>query len=386
MTRSAKAPFFHLPARDRQEEHRAATPIELMFDLASVIAIASAATGLHHGIAEAHYFSGFIGFLYSFFMIWLAWMNYTWLASAYDNGSMWFRTMSMAIMVGALIMAAGIPAAFSGEALYLALVGFIVMRLCLVLLWLSAALGDEKSRPTALRYALGIVVAQIYWTAIILYLPAGSNIALVGFAIGVGIELVIPTIAEKSSTTPWHKHHIIERFSLLNIIVLGECFLAIVMAFRASLDHGALSWELIEIGVLCSVITFGLWAIYFADVEHLRSEESKHVFLWGYGHFALFASGAAAGAGFAVLIELATHHSDISERAAHLSVAIPVAIYIAALWLIRERLWMTGAAKWMMPVSAGLVIAAALVNIQPLLAITVILMLTLIFHRTSKSA
>lgn len=385
MTRSVKPPFFHLPARDRQEEHRAATPLELMFDLASVIAIASAATGLHHGVAEAHFFDGFLGFLYSFFMIWVAWMNYTWLASAYDNGSTWFRTMSMAIMVGALIMTAGIPAAFAGEKLYLALAGFILMRLCLVLLWLSAALGDAKSRPTALRYALGIVIAQIYWTVTIVYLPAGSTIALVAFAIGVAIELTIPAIAEKSNTTPWHKHHIIERFSLLNIIVLGECFLAIVLAFRASIDHGSLSWELIEIGILCSVITFALWAIYFADIKHLHSEDSKHVFLWGYGHFALFASGAATGAGFAVLIELATHHSHISERAAHLSVAIPVAIYIVALWVIRERLWMTGTAKWVMPVSGGLIIAAALVNVQPLPAITLILILTLVLHRSSNS-
>jgi len=68
--------FFSLSSRSTDEEHRAATPLELMFDLAAVIAIAA-----------AHFADGIIAFLYSFFMIWIAWLNYTWFASAYDDGS-----------------------------------------------------------------------------------------------------------------------------------------------------------------------------------------------------------------------------------------------------------------------------------------------------------
>ncbi|MFD2499093.1 hypothetical protein ACFSTI_09975 [Rhizorhabdus histidinilytica] len=40
--------------RDPAEPHRAATALELLFDLVTVIAIAAAAEGLHHAIAEAH--------------------------------------------------------------------------------------------------------------------------------------------------------------------------------------------------------------------------------------------------------------------------------------------------------------------------------------------
>ena len=72
-------------ARDPEEEHRGATSLELLFDLVSVIAIAAAATGLHHSIAEAHYVQGLISFFAAFFMVWWAWMNFTWFASAYDN-------------------------------------------------------------------------------------------------------------------------------------------------------------------------------------------------------------------------------------------------------------------------------------------------------------
>ena len=40
--------------RDPDEEHRAATPLELFFDLCFVVAVAQAAEGLHHGLVEGH--------------------------------------------------------------------------------------------------------------------------------------------------------------------------------------------------------------------------------------------------------------------------------------------------------------------------------------------
>jgi len=373
--------MFQLAARSKHDAHRAATPLELMFDLAAVIAIAAAATGLHHAVAEAHYFDGIIGFLYSFFMIWWAWMNYTWFASAYDNGSSWFRILSMAIMFGALVLAAGIPAVFSGQPLYLALSGFIVMRLCLVVLWLAAARGDPEHRLTALRYAFGILVLQVYWIAIVLVLPAGSNAILLAFLLGFAGELGVPAFAERTSATSWHRHHIIERYGLLNIIVLGECFLAIVLALQAVSGDGIVSWEMLEVGALASIITFAMWALYFAQEEHLHSEELGHALLWGYGHFAIFAAGAAAGAGFAVMVELASHHAHVNEQAAALSVAIPIAIYVVTLWLVRDRFWLKGPGQMLMPVAAGLIVLSGVLNFHSLIMIASLLVLIIISRR-----
>ena len=71
-------------ARSPHEAHRAATPLELFFDLVFVVAIAQAANGLHHAVAELHVVDGLIGYLMVFFAIWWAWMAFTWFASAYD--------------------------------------------------------------------------------------------------------------------------------------------------------------------------------------------------------------------------------------------------------------------------------------------------------------
>jgi low temperature requirement protein LtrA len=43
-----------LARRDRHEPSRVATPLEVFFDLVTVIAVAAAAAGLHHALAEGH--------------------------------------------------------------------------------------------------------------------------------------------------------------------------------------------------------------------------------------------------------------------------------------------------------------------------------------------
>ncbi|WP_447412633.1 low temperature requirement protein A, partial [Clostridium perfringens] len=65
-------------------------------------------------------------------------------------------------------------------------------------------------------------IAQIGWVAQIIWnFPIGTSIL---FAIILGlIELSGPMIAErKDGGTPWHAHHIAERYSLFAIIALGE--------------------------------------------------------------------------------------------------------------------------------------------------------------------
>ena len=43
----------HMSGRDVHESHRASTPLEALFDLTTVVAVAAAATRLHHGLTES---------------------------------------------------------------------------------------------------------------------------------------------------------------------------------------------------------------------------------------------------------------------------------------------------------------------------------------------
>src|SRR5262245_66592868 len=97
--------------RDPAQPHRAASNLELLFDLCFVVAVAYAGSGLHHAIAENHVGTGIASYLTVFFAIWWAWMNFSWHASAYDNDDGVWRLATMVQITGCLIVAAGIPRA-----------------------------------------------------------------------------------------------------------------------------------------------------------------------------------------------------------------------------------------------------------------------------------
>lgn len=216
-------------ARDTGEHHRVATPLELLFDLVFVVAIASNAAELHHGLAEAHY-GTVLGYSMTWFAIWWAWLNYTWFASAYDNDDVAFRILTFVIMIGTLFLAAGVPDIFEDGQSVPVVLGYAIMRFAMVGLWLRAAAGHPERRETALWYAGGITIVQVLWIARLAVPPAWF---IPSFFLLVGLELLVPVLAEKRhGYTPFHPHHIAERYGLLTIIVLGEVILSSVLAIQ----------------------------------------------------------------------------------------------------------------------------------------------------------
>lgn len=175
--------------RDPNEAHRASTPLELFFDLTFVAAVASAGTGLEEGLVGGDARHVLIVFPLVFFAIWWAWMNFTWFASAYDVDDVAYRLAVMVQMTGVLILAAGIIRALEQWNFDLMVVGYVVMRLGMVSLWIRAAVSDPGGRRSALRYALGISLIQVGWVAS-LALPLAGRAPLYGVLV-VG-ELAVP--------------------------------------------------------------------------------------------------------------------------------------------------------------------------------------------------
>jgi low temperature requirement protein LtrA len=358
----AAARFRPMRARDVHQPHRAATSLELLFDLVTVIAVASAAAGLHHAIADGHATDGVVRFAMAFFSIWWAWMNYTWFASAYDNDDVLFRLLTLAIMGGALAIASGIEWFFKSLDLTMVVTGYIIMRVGMVVLWLRAALGDPARRTTALTYALGIALVQVYWAGL-LWVESSSLVLLtLLFALGAAFEIAVPALAERNGRTPWHRHHIIERYGLLNIIVLGETLLAGSLALRAVAgEHFQIA--LVPVALSSLVIVFSMWWLYFSKEEHLQSQDLGRALTWGYGHVLIFAAGAAVGAGFAVVVDIVSGHAQVLLTVGDYAVAVPVALYLLGLWFVRDRFYFDGAARHVLPAFAALVL---LVPLQPL--------------------
>ena len=341
-------------ARDPNDENRAATPLELFFDLVYVVAVAFAADRLHHAVVEGDVALPVLRYAAVFFAIWWAWVNFTWFASAYDSDDVIYRIFVFVTMTGALILAAGVPRIFDELDFSLAVLGYVVMRLALVTQWLRAARGDAPRRRTAHRFAIGVTACQIGWvTALVvpgLWWPA--------FAVLVPAELVVPVWAEKASPTTWHPEHISERYGLFMIIVLGESVLAASLAIQSATSGSGLTTELIAIIAGGLLILFSMWWIYFDRPEERLLSSTRTAFLWSYMHLPIFAAVAAVGAGLAVVIEGAGGHSELGPAGTGAAIAVPVAVYLLSLWALYIHTAEPPVSRFAAPAAAVLVLAA----------------------------
>ena len=355
-------------ARDTTEDHRVATPLELFFDLCFVVAVAQASAGLHHGLAEGQLRDGVTSYLLVFFAIWWAWMNFSWFASAYDVDDVLYRLATLVQITGVLILAAGIPRAFESSDFDVMFVGYLVMRSGLVFQWLRAAHDNPSTRTTAHRFAAGVTLCMGGW-AIVLAL----GWPLWAFCVAAVCEMAVPVWAEAAEHTPWHPHHIAERYGLFTLIVLGESVLAASIAFQAALDEGGASATLIVNAVGGLLIVFSMWWLYFAKPAAPFLVSNRIGFVWGYGHYFVFASAAAVGAALALNVDHVLHRDHVSDTTAGLALSVPVAVFLVVLWALMVRPHhVTMLQTLLYPAAALLVLLLGLTG-QPVLLVGLVL-------------
>jgi low temperature requirement protein LtrA len=374
----------HVPmtGRDPAQGHRASTPLELFFDLTFVVAVSQAASGLHHGLVEGHGGDALVGFPLVFFGIWWAWMNFTWFASAYDTDDAVYRLAVLVQLIGVLVVAAGVPRALNNHDFGVVTLGYVIMRVAIVGQWLRAATSHPDGRRCALRYAGGIAAAQAGWVAR-LALPDGAGI--VAFVLLIAVELIIPYWAESAGRTPWHPGHIAERYGLFTLIVLGESVLSATVGVQVALDTTSSFGDLAPVIVGGILIVFFMWWMYFdmpgeqvvARARETFTERVRGAFLWGYGHYVVFTSAAAAGAGLAVAVDQATHHSKLTDTQAGFAITVPVTLYLLAVWTLHYATKAPGPMKtYAVPTGAVLILASSFTP-QPVL-ITGLLLASLV--------
>jgi low temperature requirement protein LtrA len=326
--------------RDPLEEHRAATPLELLFDLTFVVAFGIASNELAHYLADGDIWTGIAGFAFATFAVAWAWINYSWFASAYDTDDWVFRVATMVLMVGVIVLALGLEDAFAsiaeGETLDSGVIvaGYVVMRVPMVFLWAQVARHDPARRRAAATYIWTISVAQVLWVVLAVSDPPIETAFAAAFAL-IALEMSGPFIAERrKGGTPWHARHIAERYGLLVIITLGEGILGTVASINAVV-HGSEGWtvDAVVVAIAGVGLIFATWWTYFsipwADVLEAHRERS---FVWGYGHLVVFSSLAAIGAGLHVAAYYLERETTLSDTGTVLCTVIPVAVYTLTLY------------------------------------------------------
>jgi low temperature requirement protein LtrA len=330
-----------MSGRDPHEQHRVATPLELLFDLTFVVAFGIAANEFAHMLAENHVGAGVLGFSFATFAVCWAWINFSWFASAYDTDDWIYRLMTMLQMVGVIVMALGFPPMFAsvehGDHVDMRVMaaGYVVMRIALVGQWLRAAKQDPDHRSACLIYVTAVTVAQTGWVASI-FLHTSVPVTFVVVALLIGVEFLGPWLAEtRRGGTPWHAHHITERYGLLAIIALGEGVVGTVASLSAVVSAQGWTFDAVFVVVAGIGLTFGMWWTYFVVPQSgLLHAYRQRSFLFGYFHIVVFGSIVATGAGLHAAAYYIEHHSKLGSVETVLSVALPVGAYIASIYML----------------------------------------------------
>ncbi|GAA1841782.1 low temperature requirement protein A [Agromyces salentinus] len=350
MSSTAHPPLDHrlrrMTGRDPDEPHRAATPLELLFDLMFVVAFSQAGAQTAHLLELGHWAPAIGGFAFAVFAIWWAWINYSWLASAYDNDDVFFRVATMVEMLGVLVLALGLPQLFTSldEGHHvdngIVIAGYVVMRVATVALWLRAAKHDPTRRRTALTYVWFVSITQVGWLVLLVVnLPVAPALAFT--LVLVILELVGPYVAEHGPEggTPWHAHHIAERYGLLVIITLGEVVLGTILAVSAVIEKQEWSVEAVTLAFAGTALVFGLWWAYFTmPSDKVLTRFRERGFVWGYLHYFIFFALAATGAGLHVAAYEIEGVAHIGIVPALLTVVVPVGIFLVALFTVYSLL------------------------------------------------
>ncbi|AXK37318.1 low temperature requirement protein A [Streptomyces armeniacus] len=360
-----------MTGRDPEEHGRASSPLELLFDLTFVVAVGTAASHFAEMLAAGHHGQAVTAYVLAMFAISVAWISFSWFASAFSTDDWLYRVLTMVQMIGVVVFALGLPAMFhsveEGEHLELRVMvlGYIVMRVAMVLQWWRASRQSPTHSAVGKANIRWTVLAQVGWTVVAFtHLPLAA--VFVCFAVLGVLELALPVLTQGSAGgTPWHPHHVAERYGLFAIIVLGEGVIGTV-ASSSDLLGGAdgTHWTGNAVAVVVAGVglTFGMWWVYFmtpfGDVlVHRRGRG----YLFGYGHIPLFMGIAGAGAGLHVAGLHLEHHAKLGETAVTLSLALPVGLYLLMVYLLHTLLLSSADPFHLLLISATLAVLLAAV-------------------------
>ncbi|PRZ42843.1 low temperature requirement A protein (LtrA) [Antricoccus suffuscus] len=157
------------------------------------------------------------------------------------------------------------------------------------------ATGHATSAVVAFAFALFAILAgwiNFSWFASafdtdvvdLSLIPTFVAIAVLG-----ALELLLPVVAQgRAGGTPWHPHHIADRYGGFAIIALGEGIVGTVASSRSALGGSSgLDWDVDAVLVVVAGIglTFAMWWTYFltpyGDLLRLRPSRG---YLFGCGH------------------------------------------------------------------------------------------------------
>ena len=239
-----------------EEAERRVSTLELFTDLVFVFAITQLTALLSHDPT----LGGVLEVLLIFGALWWMFGGYVYLTNAMALDRKIRRLLLLVGMMGFLLTALATPTTFHGGGLVFG-IGYLIVVFVHAGLFVYAS-GERLS--DVFRFAPMNVVGAI------LVLVAGvvqGAAAYVLFALALGGQVVSSVVSSGSVTFHLRASHLVERYGLLVLIVLGESIVAIgVGAEGLPLDASLISAALVALS-----ITSAMWWLYFSG-DDARAE------------------------------------------------------------------------------------------------------------------
>ena len=245
--------------RSGDREDRRVTNIELFFDLVYVFAV----TQLSHYLLAELTVTGALQALLLLTMVWLVWAYTSWVTNWLDPDRTPVRLMLVALMLGSLVLSAGLPHAFTDRGLWIG-GSYAAMQIGRSGFAVAGLAGHPLQRNFQRILSWCLVSGLLAVLGGLVHGDARAGC----WAAAVAIDLLGGTVGfytpglGRSSTADWtiSGHHIAERCQAFMLIALGES--VVVIGSRVA---GLSSLTGAEIGAFGTAFlgVVALWWVYF---------------------------------------------------------------------------------------------------------------------------
>ncbi|WP_273166436.1 low temperature requirement protein A [Actinomyces israelii] len=315
------------PAAKTLMPHRAVDPVMLFFDLVYVFLI----TELNGVLRAEEGWRGIVHCAVLLALIYWQWALVTVQSSIRDASTSRHRFVIMLLMLIAMVSAVALPQAFGDRALLFAVTCWTSR---LVITFLLARSENSKA------FRMDLTSSLIQGPLLLGGAALGGAGQLALWSLAALWEITGPFLHSRAmSAQRYDVGNVVERFSLLIIVALGETIVSIVTP-QADLEH--LSWAGLGGLVAAFILVGGLWWAYFHHslslMEHYIGRARITFFavrsLLAYGHLALAAGLIALAAGLHHVMEEPNHRVPAESTAL---LCGGVVVFLAMFAVVRLR-------------------------------------------------
>jgi len=277
--------------------------LELFYDLVYVATLIQIGNFLSDNLTLV----GLGQFMVLMFVVWWAWSGETLYQNRFVADDIIHRIIVFIQIFGVAAIGLSVSAAF-GELYVQFTLAYALVRGLMLVMYARAYHAHVESRTLTIGYMWGFAGGILIWLGALL-LPEGSYwIAWLGAILFEIIFFGRPVLIRAIQNFGADYHHLVERFGIFTIIVLGEAFVKVLDDAQGT----ALNGEQMIFGMLALTVLYGLWWLYFSDTAGKIPDTKSPIspLLWSYGHLFLASSLVAFGVSIKKLFAQTTKYAS----------------------------------------------------------------------------